>query len=120
MQLLNAIREQFDTTDAESDSPNLPPTVVYELLNNERRRRIIEYLVQYDVGEEVACSDVADHLSTLGDDRTCAYVSLTQQHAGRLDACGACAYNDREKTLRVRSEIHAVYAAHEAVEQTLD
>jgi hypothetical protein len=120
MQLLDALREQFDTTDAESGSSNLPPTTVYELLNNERRRRIIEYLVQFDVGEEVSCSDVADHLSTLGDDRTASYVSVTQQHAGRLDACGACAYDDREKTLRVRSELHDVYEAHRAVEQTLD
>jgi predicted transcriptional regulator len=87
----------------------------YDILSNTRRRRTIEYLSKFDVGQEVDVRDIADHLSTSGSDRTACYIALIQSHLTQLDGegCeGLIDYNERAKKVTVRPELHTLYRAH--------
>lgn len=120
MSLLEKLRNTVSQQNQSPSSSSIPPSDCYSILSNERRRLVIEYLAEFDSGETVSCGDLADHLESLGDERKAAYISVIQQHAGRLDQSGIVAYDDREKTVTVRSELHAVHDAHKSVENVLD
>jgi DNA-binding transcriptional ArsR family regulator len=117
MSLLNALKNRFDTT--EDTTANIPPSDIYAILKNERRRRIIDYLADTD-GDESSASDIADHLATMGDERKTAYVSVSQQHLSRMEKSGLIEYNERSKEIRVREELAVVAEVHQVVEEKLD
>lgn len=119
MQLLDRLRDRIDTKSDRSTS-TLPPSDAYSLLQNDRRRLIITYLAGFDIGAEIECSAVADHLETIGDDRQAAYISLIQQQSSRLATSGLVTYDDRKKTLTIHKELQDVHDAHLAVENVLD
>jgi hypothetical protein len=118
MSLLNRLREAVSTPEEPSRSPTVPPSEAYSLLQNERRRRIIEFLATMD-GTKTNASTVADHLAELGDDRTACYVSCIQQHLPRLSQSGVIEFTE-SKEVTVRPELQAVHDAHKAVETALD
>lgn len=120
MQLLDRLRDRIDTKSDRSKSATIPPSDCYSLLSNERRRLIIAHLADFDIGEEIECGALADHLATLGDDRQAAYISIIQHQCMCLEKHGIVEYDDRKKTLTPRQELQTVHDAHQAVENVLD
>lgn len=120
MRLLERLKDtvsQQKTT--HSTTAHVPPSDVYALLSNERRRLIIEYLGTMEEPSTNA-AEISDHLKKLGDDRTSAYISCTQQHLPRLFKWGAIEYSEQSKEVKPRPELFAIYDAHQAVESILD
>jgi hypothetical protein len=120
MQLLDRIRNTIEPQSNQSAS-EIDPAYAYELLANERRRRVIEFLADFEPGTEVDVRDVADAISQ-GEDRNRTYISLIQSHLTKYhnDGEGLVEYNERAKTLTIKPELHAVYRAHEAFVNKLD
>lgn len=119
MQLLKRLRHTIDPQSNQSAS-EIDPAYAYDLLANERRRRVIEFLVDFEPDTEVDVRDIADAISQ--GDRNCIYVSLIQSHLIRYnnDGDGVLEYDERAKTVTIRPELHAVYRAHEAFTNELD
>lgn len=120
MQLLKRIRDTFEPQSNQS-AREIDPAYAYDLLSNERRRRVIEFLVEFEPGTEVDVRDVADAISQ-GGDRNASYVSLIQSHLTKYDNDnnGLVEYDERAKTIKIRPELHAVYRGHEAFVNELD
>jgi len=118
MRLLDSLRDAVSQPQKDpSRSPTVPPSEAYSLLQNERRRRIIQFLAETD-DQEVPVSDIADHLSSLGDDRTACYVSCIQQHCPRLSQ-SVIEYDKQAKTVRVKPELYVLADVQDAVEETV-
>lgn len=100
-------------------TPSVSPSEAYALLANERRRLIIAYLADMDTSTTDA-REISDYLSSLGDDRTAAYISCIQQQLPRMAQAGLIDYDERQKTVRPLAPLDAVYRAHRSVERTLD
>ncbi|GAA0678857.1 hypothetical protein ACFQDG_01150 [Natronoarchaeum mannanilyticum] len=119
MSLLDRLQEAVSQQPQdEPASASIPRTEVYSLLQNERRRHIIRYLAEHD-DDEVAVSEIADHLAELGDDRTNCYVSAIQQHCPRMSP-SVVEFDEQSKSVRIRPELYVVADVMEAVEETLD
>ncbi|KPN30792.1 hypothetical protein SY89_01532 [Halolamina pelagica] len=118
MSLLDRLREKVSQPQEQPASANIPPSEAYSLLQNERRRHIIQFLTESE-DQEVPVSDIADHLSELGDDRTACYVSCIQQHIPRLSQ-SVVDYDEQAKVVQVRQELYAVADAQNAVEEALN
>ena len=120
MQLLNRLRDTIDPQSNQSAS-EIDPAYAYDLLANERRRRVIEFLVEFEPNTEVDVRDIADAISQEGG-RNCIYISLIQSHLKKCDnnGKGLVIYDERAKTIKIRPELHAVYRAHEAFADKLD
>lgn len=120
MRLLERLKDTVSQQNStNSTTAHVPPSDVYALLSNERRRLLIEYLGTME-GSSTDAGEISDHLATLGDDRTSAYVSCTQQHLPRLFQSGAIEYSQQSKEVKPRPELFAIYEAHQAVENILD
>ena len=121
MRLLNRFKNAVTPTNRTSpaSTPSVSPSTAYSLLSNERRRLIITYLADMDASTTTA-REIADYLSSTGDDRTAAYISCTQQHLPRLSKAGLIEYDEGGKTVHPLASLNAVYEAHKAVERTLD
>jgi len=114
--LKDTVSQQNTTT---STTTYVPPSDIYDLLSNERRRLIIEYLGTME-GKSTNAAEISDHLESLGDDRTSAYISCTQQHLPRLFQSGVIEYSQQSKEVKLRPELFTIYHAHQAVESILD
>ena len=121
MRLLNRFKNTISLSNRTSpvSAPSVPPSEAYSLLANERRRLIIAYLADMDESATDA-RELADYLSSIGDDRTAAYISCTQQLLPRMAEAGLIDYDEREKTVRPLAPLDVVYEAHKAVERILD
>ena len=121
MQLLNRLRNTVTSSNRTSpaSTPSVSPSTAYSLLVNERRRLIIAYLADMDTSTTDA-REIADYLSSTGDDRTAAYISCIQQQLPRMSQAGLIEYDEREKTVRPLASLDAGHEAHKAVERTLD
>lgn len=96
------------TEDQASDELELD--IVFDVLKNVRRRRLLRYLK--DQSGEVTLSDVAEHLAAIENDTTPerldsqqrkrVYVGLYQSHLPRLDSMGVLTF-DRERGLIERT-----------------
>ncbi|MFC7230560.1 hypothetical protein ACFQMM_02675 [Saliphagus sp. GCM10025308] len=123
MQLLKRLRDAIEPQPNQSAS-KIDPAYAYDLLANERRRRIIEFLVEFEPGTIVDVRDIADAISQ--GDRNACYVSLIQSHLTKFDNSEddnrncLLEYDERAKTVKIRPELHAVYRAHEAFANELD
>ena len=121
MRLLNRFKNKVMPSNQSSSAstPAVSPETAYSLLSNERRRLIIDYLADMDASTTDA-REIADYLSSTGDDRTAAYISCIQQHLPRMSQVGLIEYDEQAKTVRPLASLDAVYEAHKAVERTLD
>lgn len=120
MQLLNHLRDAI-TPQKPGSATNIPPSDVYSILQNERRRHIIAFLATFEEGEAVAIRDVADYLqSTTADDRQNAYISIIQNHGIRFQKSQLATYDSQAKTLTPKPALQAVYEVHKAVESELN
>lgn len=118
MRLIKRFKATVTPSNPPTSTSSVSPSEAYTLLSNERRRTIIAYLVNMSESTTNA-SEIADFLSSIGQDRNSAYISCTQQHLPRMAQIGVIDYDDRGKTVRPLSSLNAVYEAHKAVEYTL-
>ncbi|MFC7046553.1 hypothetical protein ACFQH6_15085 [Halobacteriaceae archaeon GCM10025711] len=118
MRLLRKLRNPLKTPETDNVD-SIPISDAYSVLSNERRRHVINYLVNHKE-DEIPISDVANHLATQGDDYSRCYISIIQQHAPRLHDAGAVRYNEHEKVVEPLSNIEAFYEAHLAVKRALN
>lgn len=122
MSLLDRIR---DTVSQETDNPAttpINPEDGYRVLSNERRRRVVGFLAESEVGDDVPVGTLADRLSD-GTNRTACYVALTQSHICVLsidDGIGAVDYDRQSKVVTVRPELMVLHQAAVAFEDELD
>ena len=100
-------------------STSLSTKEAYMILENDRRRRIVEYLAHVD-RDEVALRKVADHLAEGDDDRDSAYISCIQVQFPKLHETGLVDYDDRAKVAVIRPELYTLYNAHKAFRANLD
>lgn len=121
MRLLKHFKDTVTPSNRTSpaSAPSIPPSEAYSLLANERRRLIIAYLADMDESTTDA-REIADYLSSIGDDRTPAYISCIQHQLPQLDQAGLIDYVEREKIVRPLGPLYTVYEAHKAVERILD
>lgn len=119
MELLNRLRDRLETTQEETASTPISTDDAYSVLANERRRRIIEYLVTTDTGDTVEVREIVSHLVNIGEDRNAAYVSAIQSHCPRLAESQLVDYDARAKTVTVLPALHRLYEAHEDFQGTL-
>jgi hypothetical protein len=118
--LKNVVLQPSETT---SDSPSIDPDYAYMILSNERRRRAVEFLSEFGVGDRVPVGDIADNISD-GDRKAC-YISLIQcqlvkMENARNDGMGVVDYDERSKTVTVREELHVLHRAHVGVQSVID
>lgn len=92
--------KKIDASEAgEATEPSVD--VIFEVLKNERRRRVIEYLREHD--EPAVLGDVAEHIAALENDKDEAaityaerkrvYVGLYQCHLPKMDDMGIVNFN---------------------------
>ncbi|WP_336134220.1 DUF7344 domain-containing protein [Natronomonas amylolytica] len=120
MQLLKKLKDTVAKQDS-SNRSTIDSDDAYYVLSNDRRRRVVEFLAEYEVGAEVSVSTLADRLSD-GQNRTACYVALHQNHLGVLsvdDGVGVIDYDNRAQTVVVRPELFSLHRAHEHFENEL-
>jgi|AntDeeMinimDraft_5_1070356.scaffolds.fasta_scaffold00766_8 hypothetical protein len=128
MRLLKAIQNVVSNrSETQSTTPSIDPEYAYMILSNARRRRVIDYLSRFDVGDQVPVGTIADHLAdAYSDDRKCCYVSLIQAHLVKMETDrsgngeGVVDYDERAKTITVREELHVLQNAHTCVQSVID
>lgn len=95
-------------TEAETSvDPSLGPDRIFEVLKNQRRRRTLQYLTEYD--SPVTIGALAEHIAALENDTTEAaltsrerkrvYVGLYQCHLPKMDDTGAIEFNKARGTI---------------------
>ncbi|WP_435362004.1 DUF7344 domain-containing protein [Haloarchaeobius sp. DFWS5] len=85
-----------DATNTEPDNESLPLDAVFDILRNERRRRVLRYLLDND--GRATISTLAEHIAAIENDTTTqalsaqerkrVYVGLYQCHLPRMDDTG--------------------------------
>ena len=119
MQLLSTIRDSVTRTEsADPAATGIPPTTMYEVLRNERRRRIVEFLASMD-SNQVTIADIADHLAGEypGEERQRAYIAIYQNHLPAMEKEGLIKI-DRDCVVPKPALID-VWRAHLRVEEEL-
>lgn len=120
MQLLDRLRDRIDTQPDRPASATIPTNDAYSILDNERRRHIVEFLATHD-DETIPLRDIADFLAeAMDDDRQTCYVSVLQQHAPRMECAGVVTHDNQAQELHVHASLYSVYTAHKAFQNELD
>ncbi|AHZ22847.1 hypothetical protein C439_10520 [Haloferax mediterranei ATCC 33500] len=114
MELLNRLRDHLEQEREETASTPISTDDAYAVLANERRRRIIEYLVTNDTGDPIEVRAIVAHLVELGEDRNAAYASALQSHCPKLAESQLVEYDGRSKAVLVLPSLHRLYDAHDA------
>ena len=91
----------------------LPLDVIFDLLANERRRRVVRYLLAES--ESTTLGELAEHIAAIENDkpqsalssteRKRVYISLYQGHLPKLDDAGAIEFDENRKTVEVGSTL---------------
>lgn len=94
-----------ETTDEES--PSIAPETVFEVLSNERRRHVLDYLKHRD--ERVTVRDLSEQVAALENgierrevtpkERKRVYTALHQTHLPKMHELGVVAYDPDRKTV---------------------
>lgn len=116
MRLLNRLMNVVSRQDNQPAS-TISPREVYELLRNERRRHIIEYLATME-STTTDAGEIADYLAENGESRDAAYVACIQSHLPRMTSI--IEYDDRGKEVTPRPALYSVYQIQRRVEQMLN
>lgn len=120
MSLLRTLRQTVERKQNNCDETQLNPDTAYEMLNNRRRRCILQYVaVQEDT--PVSVSDIADGLARHHDeDRTAVYVAAIQSHLPKMSQARVCSYDENRKLVELTPRGRAVIEVHQAVMELLD
>lgn len=113
------------TTDSETASTAADPLsldLVFEVLKNERRRRVLQYL--RDSSGTVSLSDVAEHIAAIENDkpekalssqeRKRVYVGLYQCHLPKMDDTDVVDFNGNRGTIDLGDNAEQLYPFLEA------
>jgi len=108
------------TTDVEADSTTTDPLsldLVFEVLKNERRRRVLKYL--NDRGETVSLSDLAEHIAAIengksekalsSQERKRVYVGLYQCHLPKMDDTNVIDFDGNRGTIALGDNAEQLY-----------
>jgi hypothetical protein len=114
-----AVEDEPDAADADAadadaaDELGLSPDLAFDLLKNERRRRVLHYLA--DADGQVTLGDLAEHIAALENDTTVqaltsterkrVYVGLYQVHLPKMDDAGVVTFDRNRGT--VEADEHA-------------
>lgn len=89
------------------EAASLPLDVVFDLLSNERRRRVLRYL--RDESGSTTLGDLAEHIASIENDkpedalssaeRKRVYICLYQCHLPRMDDAGVVDFDENRKTV---------------------
>jgi hypothetical protein len=99
----NAAVDDTDVEDEPNEQAELETDDLFHILQNQRRRRVLEYLQDYDEGEQVDMRDIAEQVAAWEHDTTVqqltsnerqrVYIALYQSHLPKLDEKGVLEYN---------------------------
>lgn len=108
------------TTDAETEGQTADPLsldLVFEVLKNERRRRVLKYLA--DRQETVSLSDLAEHIAAIENDkpekalssqeRKRVYVGLYQCHLPKMDDTNVIDFDGNRGTIALGDNAEQLY-----------
>jgi len=117
MQLLASIRESVTRRES-TETNTIPPTTMYEVLKNERRRRVVEFLASMD-SNQVTIGNIADHLAGEypGEERQRAYIAIYQNHLPAMEKVGLIKI-DRDSVVP-QPVLMDVWQVHQQVEEVL-
>jgi hypothetical protein len=92
-----------DVGDDTEERQELETDDLFHILQNQRRRRVLQYLQDYDEGEQVDMRDIAEQVAAWEHDTTVqqltsnerqrVYIALYQSHLPKLDEKGVLEYN---------------------------
>lgn len=119
----NTTSPPADTADTEeADSEPLSLDLVFEVLKNERRRRVLAYLS--DNPGTVSLSDLAEHIAAIENDKPEAalssqerkrvYVGLYQCHLPKMDDTGVIEFDGDRGTIALGENAEQLYPFLEA------
>ncbi len=104
----SAAKTSDQRSDADDASEALPLDVVFEIIRNERRRLVLEFLE--DVDEQTTLSDLAEHIAAIENDTTVealsaqqrkrVYVGLYQCHLPKMADSGVVEFDKDRGTVR--------------------
>ncbi|MFW6320951.1 MAG: DUF7344 domain-containing protein [Halohasta sp.] len=112
------------TTGAETDAESKPLSLdlVFEVLKNQRRRRVLKYLIEQD--GTVSLSDVAEHIAAIENDkpetalssqeRKRVYVGLYQCHLPKMDDTDVIDFDGNRGTIDLGDNAEQLYPFLEA------
>lgn len=97
-----------------SAATDLEPVEIHEVLSNERRQLILEFLSEAngplsarDLSEKIAAAET-DESPPPTNIRQSAYVSLHQTHLPKLDELGIVEYDQSAKTVELNDRAHRI------------
>jgi len=109
-----------DTAATEAEDQTADPLsldLVFEVLKNERRRRVLKYLCDRD--ETVSLSDLAEHIAAIENDkpetalssqeRKRVYVGLYQCHLPKMDDTNVIDFNGNRGTIELGENAEQLY-----------
>ena len=118
--------ERQSAGDASSDECTIETDEVFHLLQNSRRRAVVQYFTTHD--EPISLSDLADEVAAreyettvedvTDDQHQRIYIALYQSHLDKLDGHNVVEYDTENKTVAPGPALHELcgYPATEPVE----
>ena len=92
-----------DSEDETNETSELETDDLFHILQNQRRRRVLQFLQDFDEGEQVDMRDIAEQVAAWEHDTTVqqlssnerqrVYIALYQSHLPKLDEKGVLEYN---------------------------
>lgn len=110
-----------EMTESRQETPDGPleREVIFEILSNERRRLVLQYLQAYDDDDEIMLRDVVDQVAAWQNDTTvkeldsgdrkCVYTALKQSHLPKLDDVGAIDYDHIRGSVTLEERAADIY-----------
>ncbi len=111
-----------DDSDSDSDtddelSDDLPLDVTFEILKNQRRRLVLEYL--RDTDETITIGELAEHIAAIENDTTVqqldaqqrkrVYIGLYQCHLPKMDDAGIIEFNQSRGRIDTGEHMEPLY-----------
>lgn len=116
--------DQEEATDASDSADRLPLDQVFEILKNERRRTVLEYLRTHE--GPVALGELAEHVAAVENDkpvaqvtsneRKCVYVGLYQCHLPKMDNMDIVEFNQNRGRIEVGPNAEQLEEYHDPTE----
>lgn len=107
MQLLKRLKTTVSPLRNRSARTTISTDQAYSILNNERRRMVIRYLA--DIEDTVSTRELSHHIAEVEEaSRQTVYISLYQNHLGRLSDAGVIEYDAREGVCEPTQACHLV------------
>lgn len=110
--------EELEVSAARRDDP-LQLEQIFEILSNERRRLVLQYLQQHPGDDTVDFRTLVDHVAAQengiikeqldSSDRKCVYTALRQTHLPKLDTVGIINFDRRRGSVELNGKAEDVF-----------